>query len=411
MSLLEQLHQDKSKKNYTYGTQRICTPEQTWEKIRPLLGEFGITRVADITWLDRIGIPVYVAIRPNGKTLAQSNGKGVTAMAAKVSTVMESIEVWHAEEIQTTDLVASIEEMHKNNLLSYDPFTLSSSPIGFFCESIPLEWMKAEDLTTNCHTYVPKELMNLSWEVNEQACLPSFLSNTVGLASGNSILEATLHGLCEVLECDAIVQYNNFTAKNPKRLVDKTTISSDICLQLINQYEKAGAKLYIEDISSEFGVAVLQANITFEDHLGISMGYGCHPNREIALLRALTEAAQCRATVISGARDDISAISYYIVKNTFSEVRFEKELTEKKNLVDFRTITNSEKEYIEDDLQDIINSLKEKLGTVVMMTDLSRKEYGISVAKVVVPILQHPLHKMGSIRASRSAQANVTRED
>ena len=33
-------------------------------------------------------------------------------------------------------------------------------------------------------------------------------------------------------------------------------------------------------------------------------GNGCHPAREVALLRALTEAAQARTTYISGTRDD-----------------------------------------------------------------------------------------------------------
>ncbi|MCL6649199.1 MAG: YcaO-like family protein [Chloroflexi bacterium] len=37
----------------------------------------------------------------------------------------------------------------------------------------------------------------------------------------------------------------------------------------------------------------------------LGAGQGCHARREIALLRALTEATQSRLTVIAGTRDDL----------------------------------------------------------------------------------------------------------
>ncbi|MEH2460156.1 hypothetical protein [Nostoc sp.] len=39
---------------------------------------FGITRIADITGLDCIDIPVAQAIRPNGKAFSASQGKGIS---------------------------------------------------------------------------------------------------------------------------------------------------------------------------------------------------------------------------------------------------------------------------------------------------------------------------------------------
>ena len=48
------------------GTIRATSPEATLAKLEPLLlPVFGITRVANITGLDHINIPTYVAIRPN----------------------------------------------------------------------------------------------------------------------------------------------------------------------------------------------------------------------------------------------------------------------------------------------------------------------------------------------------------
>lgn len=57
----------------------------------------GITRLANITGLDRINLPVVVAIRPNSRSLATSQGKGDALEAAKASALLESIEIWHGE--------------------------------------------------------------------------------------------------------------------------------------------------------------------------------------------------------------------------------------------------------------------------------------------------------------------------
>ncbi|MEU9983559.1 hypothetical protein [Streptomyces sp. NPDC050856] len=54
------------------GTVRARTPEETWEAVAGRLEEFGITRVADLTGLDVIGLPVWTAIRPGSKTLSAS---------------------------------------------------------------------------------------------------------------------------------------------------------------------------------------------------------------------------------------------------------------------------------------------------------------------------------------------------
>ena len=82
---------------YRAGTFRTSGPEETWRRVSPRLATFGITRVADIAGLDEIGLPVHVAYRPVGRTLAVSVGTGLTAAQSQVSAVMESIETWHAE--------------------------------------------------------------------------------------------------------------------------------------------------------------------------------------------------------------------------------------------------------------------------------------------------------------------------
>ena len=58
------------------GTHRIIPPEKTLENNEKKLKIAGITRMTDITDLDRIGIPVFSVIRPT----AQDGGVSVYAV-------------------------------------------------------------------------------------------------------------------------------------------------------------------------------------------------------------------------------------------------------------------------------------------------------------------------------------------
>ena len=66
--------------------------DETLKLIKANYKKFGITRVANVTGLDHVGIPIYSAIRPNSKTIVSSAGKGLTDKESLISAVMESIE-------------------------------------------------------------------------------------------------------------------------------------------------------------------------------------------------------------------------------------------------------------------------------------------------------------------------------
>jgi ribosomal protein S12 methylthiotransferase accessory factor YcaO len=77
-------------KQYRKGTHRTCDPLETVRRYEPVAPVIGLTRLANITGLDVIGIPVWVGIRPNSRGLSTSQGKGLTDAAAKASALMES---------------------------------------------------------------------------------------------------------------------------------------------------------------------------------------------------------------------------------------------------------------------------------------------------------------------------------
>ncbi|MFI5422216.1 MAG: YcaO-like family protein, partial [Nitrososphaerales archaeon] len=100
-----------AQKSFFAGTHRILSPEETWEKIAPLAKKIGVTRVSNITGLDRVGIPVTLAIRPGTQTLVTSSGKGISYISALVSGLMEALEIYCAEETELPFLHLSYNEL------------------------------------------------------------------------------------------------------------------------------------------------------------------------------------------------------------------------------------------------------------------------------------------------------------
>ena len=80
-----------ARKSFYRGTHRLVAPEQTLARVSRLMPVMGITRIANVTGLDRIGVPVVMVCRPNSRSLSVSQGKGVDLLAAKASGLMESL--------------------------------------------------------------------------------------------------------------------------------------------------------------------------------------------------------------------------------------------------------------------------------------------------------------------------------
>lgn len=281
------------------GTHRMRTPEQTLERLRPLLYELGITRVADVTWLDDIGIPVFQAVRPKSRALAVSQGKGLTAPLAMVSAIMESIEGRAAEDAPIEQRQRRADELG----LPYDVGSLAREHYENLARIARLDWCGATDLQAGAQTYVPLGAVTLDWTIVNQWSPPIFESTSNGLASGNSFNEASVHGLCELLE--------RWGLSTPDPVsVELSSITDGSAAYLISVLAQAGLTPEIIFRAGARGIPVFTAIIPSDDYPISFRGHGCHLDPDVALCRALTEAAQSRATHISGSRDDMGEKSY-----------------------------------------------------------------------------------------------------
>ncbi|MFE9500347.1 YcaO-like family protein [Streptomyces collinus] len=369
-------------KSVVRGTHRAVPPRQTWARVRPFLPAMGITRVAEVTGLDDIGIPVFQAVRPGAKTLSVSQGKGITAELALVSAVMESIEFWHAEEVPPAPLQAAVGEMAPG--LPYSVFDLPQHPRSVLSPSTMLEWVAARPVGEAGTVWVPQDCVRLDSTRPDRWSPPGLRSNTNGLASGNTLEEALLHGLYEVLERD-------LRARAPKGRdgleVDLATVTG-ASAELIERFHAAEVDVRVHDLTSASGIPCYEAFI-WSPHLPARCGgCGCHRDPDVALSRALTEAAQSRATLIAGAREDIPEDSYEL-------------MSMRARLVSPFTASLPARSFPQDAA--IAGSFGEDLGLVaetvaqrarggVFWIDLTRPEFDIPVVKVIAPGLLNEEH-------------------
>jgi YcaO-like protein with predicted kinase domain len=399
-------------KGFYGGTHRLIEPEATVTRIYPLAKAMGITRVANVTGLDWLGIPVVMVCRPNSRSLAVSQGKGLTLEAAKASGLMESIELFHAEQIKLPLMLGSYEELSQHHVL-VDGNTLPLVKGGTFQTHLPLLWVQGYDLLTDCPMWVPFDAVSTDATCPQFPASQALLSTSNGLASGNHLAEAISHGISEIVERDAMTLWYLYSeVKRQGTRIDLATIHDPRCQELLDRFNAAGIETMVWDITSDVGVPVFMCLIT--ENAGrlrtrySAQGMGCHPCREIALLRAMTEAAQSRLTLISGSRDDMFRNEYEWDHLQTTDLDTYRSFTPPSGqLRSFQSVPSFES----DSFQEDIRWQLERLATIgiqqVGVIDLTQEPYGIPVARVVIPGLEGP-SKVSSRRLGQRAQAVIS---
>jgi YcaO-like protein with predicted kinase domain len=383
---------DDGRKLLEQASHRIMSVEDTLSRISPLAGQFGITRVANITGLDRLGVPVAIAVRPNSKSVAVSQGKGSTLLHAKVSAMMESIEIWHAENFPGPVYYGKKQDLLENwNIV--DTKRLPKQPDAEFSDTTQMLWVEGTDLFSGNSVLVPFEMIHADYTRPVAPTHGIFPASTNGLASGNSNLEATCHALAEVIERDALSLWH-FADENYKRerSINPATVKEDECLQLFERIDQAGLVCGLWDITSDVGVptmlCILRDGRERSGHIGL--GSGCHPTSTVALRRAITEAAQTRLNYVSGARDDLDPAEYdedgRMQKRSFAD----EELADQSHALNFNDIPSFLNQCHSEDLNLMLESLARVGISEAIWVDLGREEFAIPVARLVVPGLESP---------------------
>lgn len=389
---------ESSAKRYRLGTHRSRPPEETLALLSPQLATFGITRVADVTGLDRVGIPVFMAIRPNSRSLAVSQGKGIEPIAAKVSGIMEAVELHHAERITRPVRLESWYDLAARATVA-DPSRLPLIRSSLFSPTSPIPWVEAVDVASAelAAVWIPFELVHANTTVPPMPGSGCFDRGTNGLASGNTDAEAVLHGVCEVVERDALALWEHSPPDRRRATrLDVATVDDDSALGLLERFRRTDIHVDVWDVTSDVGLPTFRV-VIFDgatdvvlNPMGAALGSGCHPDREIALCRALTEAAQSRLTAIAGSRDTLVPTLYGSEQAGRAEAEHERERRSPSPTVDYRSVPSLATTTVDGDLDVAVSALRAAGLASVLVVDLSEPTTGIHVVRVVVPGLEGP---------------------
>ena len=372
----------------------------------PYARQMGITRLGNLTGLDRIGIPVTVAVRPNSRSVSVSQGKGIDLPQALASAMMEAVELFHGEDITAHSRVTTYRKLSSAaDAVRSDLLCGTGVPLP---DDAEIAWIDGYDLLNRKNCWVPWEIVHTDYTLATDHSSNHFLSGTNGLASGNHLVEALSAGICELIERDAVALWNaRYVWERVNCRLDIASVDDRNCCALLEAYERARVAVRVWDVTSDIGIPAFVCDIPADKDdpaggLRRFRGSGCHPSRTVALARALTEAAQTRLTYIAGIRDDLSDYEESAPQKLGAALL--DAASESAEPRSFYDTPNFDADDLAGDLRWELERLRSVGIERVIAVDLTRSDFGIPVVRTVIPGLEwdcsHP-HYIPGPRARR----------
>ncbi|MDR2545832.1 MAG: YcaO-related McrA-glycine thioamidation protein [Methanobrevibacter sp.] len=375
---------NKAYVKYFDSSFRTVNPKETIKNYEKKIKIAGITRISDITHLDSVEIPVFSAIRPTAQSGGVSvySGKGATKIQAKASAMMEGFERYSAEK-QDVDSERIIKGRYDEVENSIDLNSLNLPKVDY--NNGEIEWIESVEINTGEKYLVP--VNSVFHPYSSSSSLKLFRSNTNGLASGNIIEEAVLHGIFEVVERDAWSIFELTKINN--REIELNGFKNPLINEMLEKFENSNIEIKLMDLTADVDIPTIAASSDdkfLKDPALLTFGVGTHLNPEIAILRALTEVAQSRVTQIHGTREDTTRADFmrkagYQRMKKINKHYFQHD-DEKINIKD---IKDKSSKSLKENIEISTRELKKASLDKILFTDLTREEIGVSVVRVIIP--------------------------
>jgi YcaO-like protein with predicted kinase domain len=385
------------KKYSDKGVVRCVDPATTIRRASTVLKQAGITRIADVTNLDRVGIPNFMSVRPLDLDpgISYYNGKGTTQDDAHAGAIMEGIER-HAGEYCDYPITVGSYNSLRQRADCVNPVEIIVPAVGEYSDDLEIEWVCGYDVLQSRKTFVPLNAVICPYVPQVGSVL--FYASSNGLASGNTLIEALCHAICEIVERDAqaisvarselrpVIRGlaglpSDESASSSKRRISLSGLPRRAQL-LLAKLRKAGQEIYLYDLTCTADIATIECSIVEVNADGSGNAYGgvgAHPDARVALLRAITEAAQSRLSCIQGGREDLPEIVRHKACEGITEVFAQG------RWIEFSDIPSIENERIDDDVRLFLERLPKEGIDQLVAFDLTRPEVGIPVVRIVVP--------------------------
>ncbi|WPZ05253.1 YcaO-like family protein [Blastomonas marina] len=284
---------------------RALAPGLFLDRIEAEGFEAGVTRLADLTGLDRIGFPVWQAVRPFGRAQSVHQGKHASNLLARIGALGEALESHRAE-----NAVVNIRATRWRDLPASarcpDPHDCNADR-GIGEAHGALDWCTAREFRTDDEFFLPHLFVSLDFTLTDGHWLER---SSAGLALGTCESEAIATGLREVLERDAVGAWERSSpAAKAHGRIDVASIPYGWFHHWKERAASADATLRVFATETIDGMPVcivcLSGPAAYGEGQRDFMGSCAHGDPERALFGAMAEAIQSRLTVIAGSRDDV----------------------------------------------------------------------------------------------------------
>ncbi len=372
-------------KTFTRDQDKALTPEQTIERFYKKLDGFDIKILSEVRRIDngRLDIPVYFSVcTDEAQALTGTKkqmGKGASPIQSKASACMELAERFSFFSFKANEdnfvrgdyqsLAAEGYPLLDSSVLlkSVEDENLRPAQLQSLLEDIPLQWTWATNISRDEQVLVP-----FSWfyAINEFN----------GPSAGNTIEEAALQGISEIVErhvCSLINQHKLMTPA-----IDQQSIEDPVARELIRKFKAHDIELYLNDFSLDTGLCSVGAlaidRSTFPDLSEIVFTAGTTPGPEKAIIRAVTEVAQLAGDFNSGSNYVASGLPKPL---SMDEVRY---LTETAAQVSLKEMNDISDDNMKIELDNCIEALK-RIDMEILMIDVTHPLLDIPALYTIVP--------------------------
>jgi ribosomal protein S12 methylthiotransferase accessory factor len=384
---------------------RTLAPETTLLYARSLAATAGISEVSDITGLDVLDVPVCVSVRTQARGESFTFGKGLRLIEAEVGAYMEALEFFFAEpgngHVSTRwgsarDISGA--ERASDAILDFAPLLNREVDLD-----APLLLASVEDLESGAECTIPAELIYYPAPDVGQSL---FGTSTNGLASGNSVLEASIQSLLELIERDIW----SFELVRSSSLLVHTASLPDKVREIVERAERNGLQLKVRTIPNDYGLPFFAAFLfdsNSPSRKTFNGGWACDVDRDVALVRAVTEAAQSRVAFIHGGR---RVPASQVIDPTADEVelvrRHMRGVSDARQTISLGEIPNPGfVDTLEQQFDLVIKRLRRAVMKPIYRVVLTPEDSPLQVVRLVVPLLES--FKESRLRVGRRLKAGI----
>lgn len=379
------------KKRYTLDTHRVCDPRITVKTVMEKLKSSWVWEEENISIYDIGNLDVfheYVYSISSHVWRRNNWGKWLTKYQALASALMEFCErySWYKTINMVNDTPLKTHNQVTENKVNAWDLILTENDKELYANidienEVEFHWIEGFSLTERVKKMVP-------WYEHE------FLTTNC-LWAGNTLEEATIHAIYETIERH---HYNIMMANfDVPKIIDMESIKNQHIQKLIEKIKSFGFEVYIMDCSFGFevhtiGALIYNAQYQFVSHYAMNLHMGTHSNKDIAIIRALTEIIQNRATNLDNNKFDIEKLkpSDTMLESALSPITkhyLDLFRSKKAEIIQYESLIDTDVEDMSVELENIVDSLKKRWFEVIVI-DITQKNINIPCVRVVIPWLQ-----------------------